>query len=197
MFFHHFQPCVHWSKYTTMSSQSLTKHFYILLEWQKYFCLKNCHVTTLYFLLSFYLNYFLFLHPWESVVRSFLVFSNLLWRNNICYLVTMQIWAVFKLGKANYRIFRATLLDWWKITIFIWGLVSRLVKKLVEIIIFSIFCTEKLKKCKKVTNLVQNLAKKRFFLVCTKMLVDCFIPPKFEKIRFEGILNLTKIFGSS
>ena len=47
---------------------------------------------------------------------------------------------------------------------------------LVKIVILGIFSAKKLKECKKVTNLVQNLAKNVFFWVCTKTLVDCFIP---------------------
>ena len=49
---------------------------------------------------------------------------------------------------------------------------------LVEIVIFRILFAEKLKKCKKETNLKQNFAKKWVFQVCTKTLAEWFIPKK-------------------
>ena len=47
---------------------------------------------------------------------------------------------------------------------------------LVEIAIFSICNAKSFKMQKKVANLLQNFAKKTVFLICTKGLVECFIP---------------------
>ena len=55
---------------------------------------------------------------------------------------------------------------------------------LVEIVIFSIFYAKTLKK---VTNLLQIFSKKWFFKVCTKALVECFIP------NFNKFFSLSEV----
>ena len=57
-------------------------------------------------------------------------------------------------------------------------------QKLVKIVIFSVFCAKKLKKAR---NLQQNFAKNTFFWVCTKTLVDCFIPKKISFFHWNCI----------
>ena len=69
-------------------------------------------------------------------------------------------------------------------------------KTLVEIFIFNIFNDKKLKKGEKSKNLLQNLAKKQVFKVCTKMLVKCFIPRRVYKRAFLGNKTFDQRFGA-
>ena len=45
-----------------------------------------------------------------------------------------------------------------------------------QVFIFNIFCAKKLKQCKIRNNFGAHFSKKAGFLICTKTLVECFIP---------------------